>query len=99
MPKGKCVGQKRNSATTVSTLPVTGHTSSAAHDMETQTDSTPDSTIQAGSAAFDALMLAITTCQSTLTAKIDHVQNKTAFIRRDMDKIRDRVTEVERQIF
>lgn len=43
-------------------------------------------------------MLAITTCQTTPTTKIDHVQTETALIRRDMDKFRDRVTEVERRV-
>lgn len=83
MLKGKHVGQK-NSVTTVSTLPMPGPTTSLTQNMETQTDSTSDGAIQASSAAFDALMLAITTCQSTLT-KIEHVQTETALIRRDMD--------------
>lgn len=39
-----------------------------------------DGVIQAGSAAFDALMSAITNCQSTLTVKIDHVQTEMALI-------------------
>lgn len=67
---------------------------SACH-METQTTSLPDGAIQAGSAAVDTLMQAITTCQSTLTTKIDHVQAETALICRDMDRFRERVTEVE----
>lgn len=47
---------------------------------------------------IDALMLAITTCQATLTTKIDHVQTEMALIRRDMDKFRDHVEEVERRV-
>lgn len=69
-----------------------------AHGMETQTVSLPDGTIQAGSAAFNALMLAIMTCQSALTQKIDHVQTKMALIHRDMDTFRDQVMEVERWV-
>lgn len=66
--------------------------------MLTQTASPSDGTIQAGSAAFDALMLAITTCQTPLTVKIDHVQTEMALIRWDMDKFRERVAEVERRV-
>lgn len=66
--------------------------------METQTASPPDGGIQAGSPAFDALMQAISTYQSTLTVKIDHVQAEMALIRRDMDRFREPVMEVERRV-
>lgn len=45
---------------------------------------------------FTALMQAITTCQSTLTEKIDTMQLEIGFIRKDMDKFRTRLTEAER---
>lgn len=66
--------------------------------MEKQTSAPPDGVIQAGSQTFEALMQAISTCQSTLTIKIDHVQEETALIRRNMDRFRERVGEAERRI-
>lgn len=43
-------------------------------------------------------MPAIITCQSTLTVKIDHVKTEATLIHRDMDRFRERVTEVERRV-
>lgn len=56
----------------MSTPPEPGPSAHSACDMNTQTDSPADVAILAGSASFDALMQAISTCQSTLNAKIDH---------------------------
>lgn len=98
MTKGKRLGQKKHSSVTVSTPPTSGPTSSPTCYMENQTGSPPDGTVQAGSPAFDALMLAITTYQSTLTAKIENAQTEIALMCRDMDRFRDQVTDVERRV-
>lgn len=52
----------------------------------------------AGSAAFQALMQAIITCQSTLTEKMDHVHLEIGFICRDMDAFRGCMAEAEQRI-
>lgn len=78
MPVGKRHGKQSDLVTSGSSRPSLRPTTHAAHHMEAQTDPPPDNGIQAGSAAFDALMLAITTCQAALTTKIEHVQTETA---------------------
>lgn len=91
MRRNKNRSQKRRSAAAVNTMPKPRRTALVSPcRMETQTEAPLDGAIQTGSAAFDALMLAITTCQSTLTVKIDHVQTETALIRWDIDKFRVR---------
>lgn len=47
---------------------------------------------------FTALMQAINTCQTTLTGKIDSMQLEMGLIRKDMDKFRTRLMEVERRV-
>lgn len=47
---------------------------------------------------FEALMQAITNCQTTLTGKIEQVQLDISLIRRDMDTFRTRLTEAERRV-
>ena len=64
--------------------------------MASQTEDA-DPAIQ-GQDHFDALMQAISTCQSTLTEKIDTMQLEMGFIRKDMDKVRTRLTEAERRV-
>lgn len=58
-----------------------------------QSDSSPLGTEQ-----FSALMQAITGCQTTLMAKIEQMQKEIGLVRRDMDKFRDRLSEVERRV-
>lgn len=53
---------------------------------------------QLGTDQFQALMQAITGCQTTLTTKIEQMQSEMGLIRRDMDKYRDRLTEAERRV-
>lgn len=47
---------------------------------------------------FEALMQAITNCQSTLTGKIEQMQLDISLIRRDMDTFRNRLSEAERRV-
>lgn len=47
---------------------------------------------------FQALMLAISGCQNTLTAKIDTLQTDFGLMRRDLDKMRDRMREAVRRV-
>lgn len=98
MPAGRKSSQYRYNNTPARTRSAPRSAAHEASKMASPSASPPDGAIQTGSAAFDALMLAITTCQATLTTKIDHVQTETALIRRDMDKFRDRVTEAERRV-
>ena len=64
--------------------------------MATQTDEAGPA--QIADANFSALMQAINGCQAALTAKIDSLQAEMGLMRRDQDKIRGRVTEVERRL-
>lgn len=73
MPAGRKYGKPNSAVTSATTRPTLWTKPNEARHMEVQTDPPPDGGIQAGSAAFDALMLAITTCQAALTTKIDHV--------------------------
>lgn len=57
-------------------------------------DTTPALTAQA---SFEALMQAITGCQSTFTSKIDSLQLEVSLMRKDYDKIRGQLDEVERR--
>lgn len=98
MPAGRKSSQHRYNSTPVKNRSVPRSAAHEAAKMASPAASSPDRAIQTGSAAFNALMLAITTCQATLTTKIDHVQTETAPIRRDMDRFRDRVTEAERRV-
>lgn len=50
-----------------------------------------------GTDQFQALMQAISGCQITLTTKIEQMQMEMGLITRDMDKYRDRLSEVERR--
>lgn len=68
--------------------------------MASQTEHTEPcaETSQLATDQFQALMQAITGCQTTLTTKIEQMQSEMGLIRRDMDKYRDRLTEAERRV-
>lgn len=61
--------------------------------MATQTEEPGSQPVT--SVEFSAVMQTITTCQTTLTDKIDHLQSSIGFIRKDLDSFREHVTEVE----
>lgn len=69
------------------------------HSMASQTETSDPALLEQSN--FEALMRAITGCQSSLsdlTIKIDTVQLEVGRIRQDFDKIRQRVTERERRV-
>lgn len=65
---------------------------------QTEHTDTQAESSQMGEGQFQALMQAITGCQTTLTTKIEQIQSEMGLIRRDMDKYRDRLTEAERRV-
>lgn len=97
MPRGKYAPLSRKSRNTSKTLssttcPPPATADSMASQME---DTNPGLRDQSN---FDALMQAITTCQTTLTGKIESMQLDISLIRRDMDCFRSRLTETERRL-
>lgn len=93
MRRGKSgSGQKNNAAPKASLIQKQRALHAVAH-MATQTPPTEPATVEED--RFQALMQAISGCKTALMAKVDLLQTDFGLMRRDMDKVRDRLGEAE----
>lgn len=91
MSKGRTATASRKTHTTPKTAPTARPSPAKAVNMAFQMEDTnPEVREQTN---FDALMQAITTCQTTLTGKFETMQLDIILIKRDMDCFRTWLTE------